>query len=457
MPHSGTVPPDIEATAPQSFQQEWMAAGKLRHPNPGWNMLLPWRLTGPLDRGALLAGVDAVIARHEVLRTTHAVDGRGRAVQVVRPHRGWEVVDELDLRRLSPASRAAELARLSGERHGRAHDHARGPLFAGTLVRCLDDEAYLLFAIDHSVCDGWSIGVLLAELSAAYNGAVTGRGQRLWPLPGQYRDFAVKQRQIAAEGGFDDQLDWWALRLAPGTLGLAAAPPSGVDGYRSAQHPLVVPAEVVDRLRRLRGTLFMTLLAGLAGTLSRRTETGDVAVTSLAACRGRTEHQRLIGLFANPVVIPLPVAGVGSFAGLLDRVRSGVVAANSRQDAPFPLVAERTGVAAPEIWLNVAPPPALARFRGLAVDTDALRHDYPIDVPAVVWRGEMLICNLADTSAGLVGLIDYNRNQLDARTVAGLAEDFVGLLTEAARDPGTPLPAPASRPPLASASDSGRS
>jgi hypothetical protein len=441
------VHPDVEATAPQSFSQEWMAAGKLRHPNPSWNMLLPWRLTGPLDRGALLAAVDSVVARHEVLRTTFAIDGHGRAAQVVRPHRLAEV-DELDLRQLSPASRTAELARLAQERHGRAHDHARGPLFAGALVRCRDDDAYLLFAIDHSVCDGWSIGVLLAELSAAYNGAVTGRGHRLWPLPRQYRDFAVEQRQVAAEGGFDRLLDWWAGRLEPGALGLAPAAPVGVDGYRSAQHPLAVPAEVADRLRRLRGTLFMTLLAGLAGALARRTETGNVAVTSLAACRGRAEHQRLIGLFANPVVVPTAVAGAGSYAGLLDRVRSCVVAANSRQDAPFPLVAQRTGVAAPEIWLNVAPPPALARFRGLAVDTDALRHDYPIDVPAAAWRGEMLICNLADTGAGLVGLIDYNRNQLDAGTVAELAADFVGLLTDAARDPGTPLPAPASRPPL---------
>jgi len=443
----GSVHPDVEATAPLSFQQEWMAAGKLRHPNPGWNMLLPWRLTGPLDRGALLAGVDAVIARHEVLRTTHAVDGHGRPAQVVHPHRRPDV-EELDLRRLSPSSRATELAQLARERHGRAHDHALGPLFAGTLVRCPDDETYLLFAIDHSVCDGWSIGVLLAELTAAYNGGITRRGQRLWPLPGQYRDFAVDQRRAAAEGCFDDQLDWWAGRLEPGMLGLAAAAPPGVDGYRSAQHPLAVPAAVAERLRRLRGTLFMTLLSGLAAALARRTETGDVAVTSLAACRGRTEHQRLIGLFANPMVVPTAVAGAGSFAGLLDRVRSGVVAANSRQDAPFPLVAERTGVAAPEIWLNVAPRPALARFRGLAVDTDALRHDYPIDVPAAAWRGEMLICNLADTGAGLVGLIDYNRNQLDAETVAELAADFVGLLTEAARDPGAPLPAPASRPPL---------
>lgn len=422
-----------------------MAVAKLHHPNPGWNMLLPWRLTGPLDNGALLAVVEAVIARHEVLRTTVAIDAEGDPVQIVHRH-GHTQIEEVDLRRLSAAARDAELTRLARERHSRAHDQVRGPLFAPTLIRCADEDAYLLFAVDHSICDGWSIGLLLAELSAAYNGAVTGRGLRLRRLPGQYRDFAVEQRRLAAAGGFDDQLDWWAGRLAAGSLGQAASPPPGIDGYRSAQHPLVVPADVADGLRRVRGTLFMTLLAGLAAALARRTETGEVAVTSMAACRGRPEYQRLIGLFANPVVVPTTVASADSFGTLLDRVRSAVVAATARQDAPFPLVAERTGVAAPEIWLNVAPRPSLARFRGLTVDTDALRHDYPIDVPAPAWRGEMLICNLADTGAGITGLIDYNRNQLDAQTVAELAVDFVEMLRAVARDPDTPLPTPGDRP-----------
>jgi hypothetical protein len=439
------TPRDVEATAPQSFQQEWMAAGKLRHPNPGWNMLLPWRLTGPVDHGALLAAIDAVIARHEALRTTHAYDAGNNPIQIVHRHQPVEI-EQIELRRMSADARNAELVRLAGERHSQAHDHIHGPLFSPTLIRCSDDETYLLFAIDHSICDGWSIGVLLAELSAAYNGASTGRGLRLWPLPGQYRDHAVAQRRTAATGGFDDRLDWWAGRLTPGTLGQAAAPPKEVDGYRSAQYPLTVPADIADGLRRMRGTLFMTLAAGLAAALARRTEAGEVAITSLAACRGRPEHQRLIGLFANPVMIPTAVADAGSFTALLNRVRTTVLAANARQDVPFPLVAERTGVTAPEIWLNVAPRPSMTRFRGLAVDTDALRHDYPIDVPADAWRGEMLICNLADTGTGLTGLFDYNRNQLDAQTVADIAADFIEVLRTAARDPGTPLPAPGTRP-----------
>ncbi|MEV0136166.1 condensation domain-containing protein [Dactylosporangium sp. NPDC050688] len=441
------VPEDVEATAPLSFQQEWMAASKLRHPNPGWNMLLPWRLTGSLDRAALCAAIDAVIARHEALRTTHAIGADGRAVQHVHRHRPGRT-GEVDLRALPATERGAALAQLARERHSRPHDHVRGPLFEPTLVRWANDEAYLLFAIDHSICDGWSVGVLQAELSAAYNGLVTGRGLRLLPLPGRYRDLAVEQRALAAAGAFDDQLELWADRLTPGPLGQAAAPPAGVDGYGSAQHPLVVPAETAERLRRLRGTLFMTLLAALAAVLARRTATGEVAVTSMAAGRARAEHQRLIGLFANPVVVPTCVAGGDTFATLLDRVRPAVLTANARPDVPFPLIARRTGVTAPEIWLNVAPRSSMARFRGLTVDTAALTHDYPIDVPAGAWRGEMLIVNLADTGAAVSGLIDYNRHQLDAPTVAGIAEDFVGVLSRAVQEPGALLAEPGTRPPL---------
>jgi hypothetical protein len=443
----GVVADGPGVVAPQSFQQEWMAAGKLRHPNPGWNMLLFWRFTGPLDRGALLAGLDAVVGRHEVLRSTHAEDG-GRAVQVVHPH-GPPAIGTVDLRDAEPADRAAELDRLARAQHGLALDHARGPLLAGTLVRAAQDDTYLLLTIDHAVCDGWAVGVLRSELTAAYTGLVTGRGVRLWELPGQYRDFAGGQRAAAAAGDFDRQLDWWGDRLDPGALGLAAAVPSAVDGFRSAQHRMVLPAAVVDRLRRLPGTLYMTLLAGLTGALARRTTTGDVAVASLVAGR-RPEHQRLVGMFANPVLVRTAVPAAGSYAELLDRVRTGVTAAGARQEAPWPLVARRAGIAAAEIWLNVAPPPSPARFRGLAVDTDALPHDYPIDVPAAAWHGEMLICNFVDTGPGteVVGLLDYNCRQLSAATVAELAGDVLDLLTDAGADPAVRLPPPASRPPL---------
>jgi hypothetical protein len=143
------------------------------------------------------------------------------------------------------AVRAAELDRLARERHALALDHRTGPLIAGLLVRTADDDAYLLLTVDHAVCDGWSIGVILAELTAYYNGVVSGRGARLWPVPLQYGQFAAGQRRTAAQGGYDEQLAYWAERLAPDPppLGLAYAR-SPVDGYRSGQHPVVVPAEV---------------------------------------------------------------------------------------------------------------------------------------------------------------------------------------------------------------------
>ena len=421
-----------------------MAAGKLEHPNPGWNMLLFWRFSGPLDRGALLSGLDTVVARHEVLRTTHARHG----LQVVHPAAPLDL-PTADLRGLSTGDRAAELDRLARVQHGLAPDHARGPLLTGTLVRAADDDAYLLLTVDHSVCDGWGVGVLRSELTAAYAGTVSGRGVRLWELPMHYRDFAAGQRAAAAAGDFDAQLDWWADRLDDGALGLTAAPPE-VGGFRSAQHRMVLPAAVVDRLRRLPGTLYMTLMAGLTGALARRTATGDVAVASLVAGRGRPDRQRLVGMFANPVVVRTAVPDGGSYGQLLDRVRAGVTAAGARQDAPWPLVARRTGLGAAAIWLNVAPPASPARFRGLTVDTDALPHDYPIDVPQPAWHGEALIANFVDTGPGtdVVGLLDHNARQLSPATVAELAGDLLDLLTAAAADPGVGLPPFGSRPPL---------
>jgi hypothetical protein len=447
---TGAAPRGAVAVAPQSYQQEWMSAGKLRHPNPGWNMLLFWRFTGPLDPGALLAGLGEVVRRHEVLRTTHAVRD-GQAVQVVHPPRRPDI-DTSDLRRQSATLRATELDRLARTQQGLALDHARGPLLRGQLVRAGDRDTYLLATLDHAVCDGWSIGVLRSELAAAYAGAVSRRKARLPDLPLQYRDFATAQRAAAAAGEYDGQLDWWAGRLDARALGLAATVPRDVPGYSGARYRLVVPAAVADRLRRLRTTMFRTLLTALSGALAQRTETGDVAVASMVAGRRRPEHRRLVGMFANPVVVRTTVSAGGTFAQLLDRTRAGVVAAGTRQDAPWPLVARRAGVGAAEIWLNVAPPPSRARFHGVAVDADALPQDHETDVPAAAWRGEMLVCTMVDSGPGVdvVALIDYNARQLTATTVAGFAVDVSDLLAAAAADPRAPLPPLGSRPPLTS-------
>ena len=145
---------------------------------------------------------------------------------------------------------------------------------------------------------------------------------RLPDLPLQYRDFATAQRAAAAAGEYDGQLDWWAGRLDPGALGLAAAVPRDVSGYTGVRYRLVVPAAVADRLRRLRTTMFLTLLTALSGALAQRTETGDVAVASMVAGRRRPEHRRLVGMVADqpPVLRPAPagdhardrdVAGLG--------------------------------------------------------------------------------------------------------------------------------------------------
>ena len=374
-----TEPRGVVAVAPQSYQQEWMAAGKLHHPNPGWNALQFWRFTGPLDHAALLAAVGEVVRRHEVLRTTHEVRA-GEAVQVVhRPRR--PDVGLSDLRRQSATLRATELDRLARTQHGLALDHARGPLLSGRLVRAGDRDTYLLLTADAAVCDGWSTGVLRSEVAAAYAGAVTRRHPRLPRLPLQYRDFTTAQRAAAAAGEYDGQLDWWAGRLDPGALGLAAAVPRDVPGYTGVRYRLVVPAAVADRLRRLRTTMFLTMLTALSGALAQRTHTGDVAVASMVAGRRRPDLRRLVGMLANPVVVRTAVPAGGTFAQLLDRVRAGMVAAGTRQEAPWPLVARRAGIGAAEIWLNVAPPPSRARFPGVAMDADALPQDYETDVP----------------------------------------------------------------------------
>ena len=124
----------VDTVLPQSFLQEYMAAGKREHPNAGWNMLLPWRLRGPLDSEALRAGLDEVVRRHEVLRTSLDRDSTGRPVQVVRPPAPVPL-PEVDLRQLPAAELKSTLDRITRAEHATAFSHASGPLLASRLVR----------------------------------------------------------------------------------------------------------------------------------------------------------------------------------------------------------------------------------------------------------------------------------------------------------------------------------
>ncbi|MGW2746442.1 amino acid adenylation domain-containing protein [Streptomyces sp. NPDC001450] len=347
---SGTtevVPVDRTRPLPLSFAQErlWFLD---RTSDRGDSYLLwyCWRVRGGLDRTAWQQALDDLVERHEVLRTA-LIESDGRPVQEicepVRVPLHWE-----------PAPAAPdEQARLAAVRQRaaafatRRFDLARPPLLRAGVWELTPDDHVVVLALHHAVTDGWSKGVLLDELALHYRARRTGEPAPLPPLPVQYGDFAVWQRDRADSGALEPQLAYWerTLKAAPALELPTDRPRPSVFTGRGGAVEVDLPAGLADRVdeyARERGaTRFMVLLAAAQAVLARWSGQTDVSVGTPVAGRGRLELEPLVGFFVNTVVLRTDLSGRPTFAGLVDRVRDVVLGAFDHQEVPFERVVER--------------------------------------------------------------------------------------------------------------------
>ncbi|HEV2736931.1 MAG TPA: condensation domain-containing protein, partial [Longimicrobiaceae bacterium] len=290
---------------PLSFaQQRLWVVHRMDPVSPAYNLPYALRLRGALDPGVLARALTALVRRHETLRTVFPEHG-GVPVQRVLPA-GSVPLDVVDLRALPEDARDAGAARLAREEAARPFDLATGPLLRATVLRLSGTDAVVLFTLHHVVSDGWSQDVLVRDLSELYAAAAEGRAPALPPLPVQYADHAVWQREWLSGEVLVAQLAWWRERLAgaPHLLELPTdrpRPPAPSD--RAERAALALSAGTTRALRALsRGegaTLFMTLLAAFQAVLARWAGEEDVVVGTPVAGRTRPEVENLIGFFVN--------------------------------------------------------------------------------------------------------------------------------------------------------------
>ena len=206
---------------PMSFAQEliWL----LDRATPGltaYNVPRALRLRGALDPDALRSAVDAVVERHEILRTTYASDARG-AVQVIHPHTPFDL-PLADFSAIPVAERDQAARRFFLEQARTHFDITRDLLLRGHLLRFAADDHVLVLVTHHIASDGWSKGVMFRELNDAYTAFAAGTAPSFTPLPIQYADFAVWQRAEVEGGSLAEHLAYWHERLsAPQWLGSA--------------------------------------------------------------------------------------------------------------------------------------------------------------------------------------------------------------------------------------------
>jgi amino acid adenylation domain-containing protein len=323
-----------------SLQQEglWL----LDQLNPGqivYNVPFAWRLRGPLDVPALHRALHRLTGRHEALRTrfASAADGTPRLViDPPEPRRPLPVEDISGAP--DPYAKALELADAEAQH---SFDLAAGPLLRTGLLRLGDDDHVLLLNLHHSVTDGWSVSILLDELSDCYDAYRKGSEPELTALPLQAADIAAWQRARLRGDGLAAQLRYWreTLRGLP-TLDLPTdRPRPTARSWAGESHRAPLSPELGGRLRGYalarHCSLLATLLAGFTVVLSRYTGQHDIPVGSIVGGRHRPEVERLVGYFANTVVLRADLTGDPSFAELTARCNDTVLGALEHQDVPF--------------------------------------------------------------------------------------------------------------------------
>ncbi|MFJ9309034.1 non-ribosomal peptide synthetase [Streptomyces cyaneofuscatus] len=429
---------------PMSFAQRrlWFL-DSLRPGTPGDLLPLALRVRGDLDEKALTGAFEALLARHEVLRTRYpSVDGEPVAVMEPVVEVPW---DHRDLRSLPPQERESRLTGLIAAELVRPLPLDTAPPLRLTLVRLGDQEHLLLIVVHHIAFDFFSWPVLTRELAAGYQARTGGAGAEPEPLPLQYADTAVSQAARLAGPRGERQLAYWRERLAglePLELPADRPRPAIWDGAADITR-FTVPAELaakVDRLaREHRATRFMVLLAAFQATLGRLADRDDVAVGTPVSGRGRPPLGELIGLFVNSVVLRTSLAGSPSFAELLGRVRTDTLAALSHAELPFERVvtelAQRRDLSRNPLFqvsFQLLPlPEEPDHLPGL--DTRM------VSTPASGTAFDLALDLLSQPDGRISGRMQYATALFDPDTAERIGAAFVTLLAAAVAEPDAPL------------------
>ncbi|MGA9312752.1 MAG: amino acid adenylation domain-containing protein, partial [Pseudonocardiaceae bacterium] len=401
------------------------------------------RLRGELDLDALSAAFTRLVARHESLRTTFG-QVQGRGVQVVHPP-SVVPVPVLDLSGLAPPERDAELERVLAAESSRSFELARGPLLRLRLVRLEAQEHALIVVLHHIITDGWSMGVLIEELSVLYRAAVCQEVADLPPLPVQYADFAAWQRAALSGPVLDEGLAYWRGQLqglAPLELPTDRPRPA-VQTTRGAVHEFVVPVEVTTRLKELGqqrdSTLFITLVAACQLLLSRWSGQDDIAVGTVTSGRERAELEGLIGFFVNTLVLRSRVDNTRTFTQFLDTVKATVLDAFSHQQVPFERVVDelapvRDTSRTPLFQVMIVMQNAVkAHTANQALVLPGLQVD-ALEMPVVSTSFDVTV-EFQESGGGLYGALTYNRDLFDRVTIERLVGNLLVLLGGVAADP----------------------
>ncbi|MFD8705383.1 amino acid adenylation domain-containing protein, partial [Kitasatospora sp. NPDC059648] len=425
-----------------SAQRRLWFLHRMEGPSATYNIPLALRLSGCLDQRALETALADLAERHESLRTVFPTADGVPCQRVLDPEAARPRLRVTELGERELPDRLAQAARYG-------FDLAEEPPLHSELFRLADEEHVLLLVVHHIAGDGWSAGPLLRDLTTAYTARAEGAKPEWSPLPVQYADYALWQRELLGDGSDPDsllssQLSYWRERLAdlPEQVELPFdRPRPAATSHRGAHLPVRIDPELHQGLHALArdggASLFMVLQAGLAALLGKLGAGTDVPIGTPIAGRTDEALDDLVGFFVNNLVLRTDLSGDPTFTELLGRVRADALAAYAHQDLPFEQLVEA---------LN----PTRSLSHHPLFQTMLALQNAPLgtlDLPGLRVESDLVHtgtakCDLTFVLAerpggdGLSGVVEYSTDLFDAATVTGIVERWLRLLRAVVADPG---------------------
>ncbi len=431
-----------------SAQRRLWFIQQLEGPNATYNLPMPVRLTGELDRGALIAALGDVVARHESLRTVIG-EHEGVPHQVILDASTKPVVQVVDLAQeeLPSALRTAAATPF---------DLARDLPVRGWIFALSEREHVLLLVPHHIATDGWSAGPLWRDLVTAYGARRCGTGPQWTPLPAQYADYALWQQELLGSESDPDsliseQLAFWrdTLTGSPDWLDLPTdrrrpATPSRLGDMVEFATGAQAHEGLAELAHSSQASVFMVVHAALAALLTRLGAGTDIPIGTAVAGRGDQALDELVGFFVNTLVLRADTSGDPTFRELLARVRQADLAALANQDVPFERLVEvvnpvRSPAHHPLFQVMLAfqnTGGEITELPGLTASAEGFgvgvaKFDLSFSVRETF--------DADGAPAGIEGVLEYSADLFERDTARAITDRLVGLLTEAAAEPDRAL------------------
>lgn len=421
---------------PLSFAQLrlWFLA-QLEPGHAFYNLPLAMRFRGTQVKQALEAALNKIIQRHEALRTTFVLEDGEPAQEIAGDL--TLALENVDLSRIPRDEREAETKRLAQAEAMRPFDLAKGPLIRAKLFQVAENDQLLVVTMHHIIADGWSLGVFAQELNAFYKASDSGETASVPPLPMQYADFAIWQRDHLQGANLERLLAYWRRKL-DGLPALLELPTDGprprVQSFDGGSLVRCYGAETLGPFKELASTqgatLYMALLAIFKVLLHRFSGLSDIVVGSPIANRSRVETEGLIGLFANTLVLRTDFSGEPTFLEILSRIKTTTIEAYAHQDLPFERLVEELS---PD--RNLSHNPLFQIMFGLQnTERDIPNENVESDFCAGTSKFDLTL-NVIETNQGVTCVFEFSTAIFRPETIDSLAVAFGVLMRSATAAP----------------------